>query len=215
MAEDTQGYVGVKFNMERVKNKAPKDSRIELLATWCQEFDRRGLAPPYDGGSYENLSLRVKMGHPEFIITASKSRLSDSDTPEKFCLVYDVNFAEKKVYFSAVKPREPSSESMVHALIYNMRPEVQYVFHGHCMEITRLCIKSRDQAEKLKISVTEHEKPYGTLELVDEVRKVLKDNKHTNFIEMLNHGFLSFDETMDLAALLPFGVKKQCIYLLE
>ena len=68
--------------------------------------------------------------------------------------------------------------------IYEKRPEVNAIFHGHSLELL-----------KPGIVTTEEEKPYGTVELVEEVLKVL-DN---DVFVLKNHGFVSLGKTMDEA----------------
>ena len=178
-------YVGVKFKTEMIGTDLPNDSRLDRLKYWCNIFYERGLAPPYEGGSYGNLSFRLKEAEDAFIITASQSGLNESDTNDRFVTVPDVDLERGIVY--AVGSRKPSSEAMVHYAIYHARPDVQAVFHGHCKKITQ-------NAKKLGIPVTAKEEPYGTLALVERVLESLDD---LYFLEMRNHGFLSLGKSLD------------------
>lgn len=180
-------YVGVKFETIMINTKAPIDKRIKDLSKWCLLFDEKNLAPPYEGGSYGNLSFRIKQYGFPFIITASNSGLKDSKINNRFVTVNSIDF--EKGIVKATGQRKPSSESMVHGIIYKLRPEINAVFHGHCKEIS-------ENAKRLRIVTTKEEKPYGTLELVKQVLNVLKEDPNISFFEMKNHGFLALGKTI-------------------
>ncbi|TAL48291.1 ASCH domain-containing protein [archaeon] len=184
-------YHGVKFVTKFVGRKVPKDSRIQELKKWCKEFHEHGLAPPYDGGSYGNLSFRVN--GDSFIITGSKIGMKDELDDSCFVLVSSV----ENGIVHANGARGPSSESMLHAAIYQKRKDVNAIFHGHCREIV-------ERAGELGISETSKEEPYGTEELVNSVLELLDDN--TNFIVMKNHGFISLGSSMEDAGKLALEI---------
>ena len=178
-------YDGVKFKTIRLDESIPKDLRLKKLKSWCGKFHDYNLAPPYKGGSYGNLSFRVKKNSDEFIITGSKIGLKDSLLNKCFVRVSDVDLNKGIVYSHGLK--EPSSESMLHFAIYHKRKDVNAIFHGHCKEILY-------HANRSKFCCTSKKEPYGTVKLVKSVLKVL-DNK--NFIVMKEHGFIAMGKTID------------------
>ena len=193
MAEE---YSGVKFKTILNDAESPVDSRIDELRNWCRIFHEKNLAPPYNGGSYGNLSFRLKTGENKFIITGTCIGLKDTLTNDCFVKVTNCDIPNKLVY--AEGKRHPSSESMLHFSIYNQRPEVNAIFHGHCKEILQ-------SAKMLGIPETEKEESYGTIELVNSVLKITNKN---NFICILNHGFVSLANSMNEAG-------EQCDKILE
>lgn len=189
-------YSGVKFKTKILSNKIPKDSRIKDLKYWCKLFHEKELAPPYKGGSYGNLSFRLKEN--EFVITTANTSLSKT---EDDCFA-KVDFCDfKRGIVNAHGPKNPSSESMVHYAIYKKRKDVNAVFHGHCDKILL-------NSKKLKIPETKKEEPYGTVELVDSILNILDDN---NFLIMKNHGFLAFGKTIKEAGELTLNYLNQSI----
>jgi len=194
-------YRGVKFVTEMVGMKVPSDKRIDRLIYWCGIFDKKGLAPPYDGGSYGNLSFRLKPGRGNFVITAAQSGLADSTSLDRFVEVNEVDFDRGVVKASGA--RNPSSESMVHAAIYNHRPEVNAIFHGHCKAIS-------ENAERLGIPITKQEAPYGTLALVDRVLEIINTPNTDGMMEMRNHGFISLGINLDDAGKRVLRTLNQC-----
>jgi ribulose-5-phosphate 4-epimerase/fuculose-1-phosphate aldolase len=112
-------YQGIKFRTEIIDREVPKDSRLKELKYWCKEFHRYGLAPPYEGGSYGNLSFRVHNGEDPFIITGSRIGLKNKLSDDCFVRVPSCNLGKRIVYVRGA--REPSSESMFHFAIYHQR----------------------------------------------------------------------------------------------
>ncbi|MDP3244824.1 MAG: class II aldolase/adducin family protein [bacterium] len=89
---------------------------------------------------------------------------------------------------------------MLHAVIYQTRPEVGAIFHGHCQEIL-------SAAGKLGLKETRQEESYGSRELIKRVLEVLgKDD----FIVMKNHGFLSLGQNMDEAGQKALSILEKC-----
>ncbi len=192
------GYEGAKFETEMIGTDLPSDPRINRLEYWCKVFHEKNLAPPYEGGSYGNLSFRLKDDENVFIITASKSGLNESTTKDRFVTVSSIDLEAEIVYASGL--REPSSEAMVHYAIYHARSDVQAIFHGHCAEISR-------DAEKSGIPITSQEEPYGTIALVEQVLETLSN---LDFLEMRNHGFLALGKSLDEAGNLSLEFLKKC-----
>lgn len=192
-------YQGVKFRTEIVSKEVPKDPRIKELKYWCRVFHRYNLAPPYEGGSYGNLSFRLQNGKNPFIITGSRIGLKDASSDDCFVKVSSVDLEKGIVY--AHGARESSSESMLHFAIYHQRKDVNVIFHGHSQEILS-CVN------KLKILETRQEEPYGTIELVQRVLEILNDE---SFLAMKNHGFISLGKTMKEVGELALQMYRKCL----
>jgi ribulose-5-phosphate 4-epimerase/fuculose-1-phosphate aldolase len=181
MAEE---YSGVKFKVELKDCEPPSDTRVDELVYWCGVFHQKNLAPPYPGGSYGNLSFREKADNNSFIITGTSIGLKDELDNSSFVRVAGCSLKERIIYAEGL--RCPSSESMLHYSIYNSRPDVQAVFHGHAKEFlkTRLDLNFPETATIA---------PYGSMELVNSVMDILG---YQNFIIIKNHGFVSLGNTM-------------------
>ncbi len=177
-------YQGVKFKVVLNNKKAPDDPRINELIKWCQIFSIKSLAPAYEGGSFGNLSFRLKENSNEFIITASRVVFDQNLSNDCFIKVTGCDFNNGII--SADGMREPSSESMLHFAIYQQRPDINAIFHGHSKEVL-------EKADKLNLPQTKKEEPYGTIQLVNSVLEII--NNHS-FIIMKNHGFIALAKTM-------------------
>ena len=188
--------VSPKFKTIFLGKIAPKDARLKTLKRWCGEFHRHDLAPCYGGGSYGNLSLRVKKGRDEFIITASGLQLKRGLTNRSFFHVTKVDMNKKQVAGYGLRP--PSSESLLHFAIYRKRKDINAIFHGHCMQLLKA-------PSRCGIPQTSEEKPYGTIALVKCVLHILGKRQ---FIIMKNHGFISMGRSMDEAGKRALAMKR-------
>ena len=184
----------VKFKVVFTGQSTPALAHIDELITWCRLFHEKGLTPSYGQGSSGNLSFRLAPEKNEFIITASALPKKDTLDRNDFVVVHRVDRRSFSVEASGTK--NPSSESTLHHAIYEKRPEVNAIFHGHCARIL-------DSAARLRLFETKREEEYGTLALVDHVISTMGTQ---NFIVMKNHGFLSLGTTMALAGDLALDI---------
>jgi len=191
-------YQGVKFKTETLSGEIPKDQRMKELKHWCKEFHEHNLAPPYEGGSYGNLSFRLRSGEEQFVITGSRISLKNGLLDDCFVRVSSCDLEKRIVYVYGI--REPSSESMLHFEIYRQRKDVNAIFHGHSQEILSC-------SDKLNLPKTTKEEPYGTPQLVQRVLEAL-GNKY--FLIMKNHGFIALGKTMKQAGGFTLQVLERC-----
>ncbi len=173
----SEKYAGVKFETVFVERRAPTDECIGELTFWCKKFSELGIAPLHETGSHGNLSARTKNG---FIITGAGTNLGNMSEKE-FVEVVSVN--ENKV--NTIGLVDPSSESTLHHAIYSVRPDVNAIFHGHDTLVM-------ENAEKSGIPVTEKEEAYGTHELMEQAKKLCKNN----YFILKNHGIIALGVTM-------------------
>ena len=184
----------IRFNTVFVSDKIPHDTKLVELKKWSKTFQERGLTPEVQGNFTGNLSFRSKEG---FVITASG--LKDKQDLEDVCFVYVKAYDEESNTFFVEGQTKPSSESIMHHLIYKACNNVNAVFHGHNDTIIA-------HAEEWGLPVTEKEYESGTVELAREVLKVLDDNK---LIVLRNHGFVSLGNTMKEAGELALATLNQ------
>ena len=92
---------------------------------------------------------------------------------------------------------KPSSEWPLHRCIYEARPDVGAIFHGHDRMVTA-------QGAALNLPETKEEKPSGSVELLQQVMDILGDEE---FLVMKNHGFLALGSSMEEAGQLALRIK--------
>lgn len=192
------GKAKPKFSTEFLGETFETDLRLDQIINWCNQFHSHGLAPSYGEGSFGNLSYRVNAGSKDFIITGSALELKEHLTKDEFVKVVAVDSNNLRI--QAFGKRVPSSETMLHAAIYEARPEVNAIFHGHC----EIVLKNAEQAG---IQTTEKEEEYGTNSLVSSVLSILM-NRY--FLVMKGHGFLSLGKSLEEAGEAAINVLGRC-----
>jgi L-fuculose-phosphate aldolase len=171
----------IRFNTVFLSDKIPRETKIVQLKKWSKIFQKSGLTPEIQGNYTGNLSFRSKKG---FVITVSGLRNKENLTDD--CFVYVKSYSKKSNTFFVEGKNRPSSESIMHYLIYDKSKNINAVFHGH----NEIIITN---ASKLNLPTTEKDYESGTIELAKEVLKVLENNK---IIVLKNHGFVSVGTTM-------------------
>jgi ribulose-5-phosphate 4-epimerase/fuculose-1-phosphate aldolase len=184
----------IRFNIIFASAEVPSDAKIDELKEWSERFQRNGLTPEFEGNYTGNLSFRFRGG---LVITASG--LKSKQNLSNDCFVFVKNYDEQSNTVYIEGGRQPSSEAVMHFLIYKTREEVNAVLHGHNNAIIM-------NAEKLGFPVTGREYEPGTIELAKEALKVL-GNK--NLIVLKNHGFVSLGRTMKEAGQLALATLKR------
>jgi len=172
---------GVRFETTFLSKNPPRDERTGQLLYWCQRFDKLGLAPKSAG----NLSFRTKQG---FIITATGVELRAAEKAN-LVEVLKVEIQEVQILVYAKGRVVPSKESVLHSEIYDLRPEINAVFHTHDQLVVEL-------ADELKLPCTEGEQPRGSYELVKEVQRILRLIEDARYLVLRNHGVIAMGETM-------------------
>ena len=185
-------YIGTKFRTVFKHKITIKNNNISTLLKWCNKFAELGLSPKLIGGFGGNLSFRTAKG---FIITASGLNLKNLSEND-FVEVIEADILSKKVEVNGTKL--PSSESLLHYYVYSQRPEINAVFHGHDEKVLQKC-------KQLKLPITKYEQPYGSVELIEEVGKILQNYF---YLVLKNHGFLSLGETMEKAGNLALQIHR-------
>jgi creatinine amidohydrolase len=174
----------VRFKTIFLDENLPDDKRINQLIYRCRRFHKLGLAPKSAG----NLSFRTKNG---FIITGTGFELNDIKK-ENLAEVLEVKIGKNQILVYAKGRVVPSKESILHWEIYNLKPEINVVFHLHDQKVL-------ESADKLKIPCTKREQPRGSYEQVEEVRKLLNSRKDIYYFVLKNHGIISMGKTMEEA----------------
>jgi len=190
-------YTGIKFSVQLSPGERETGNAPELLK-WCREFYEMGIASP--GGEIAgNISVRTKRG---FLITPGGRDFSNLAEEE---LVEVIEVSEETHTIKAVGKLNPSSEAFLHAGIYAARPEVNAVLHGHNPVVT-------EHAKELGVVETAGERPYGSLELRDEVLKALGVN---NLLQMKGHGFIALGASLEEAGKLAMELNEMARGLVE
>ncbi len=178
MSEDK--YVGRKFKTDLTEKEVMEDTRIYEIIRLGEKFKKIGLLPKENGGYGGNMSFRNDRG---FVITAGGVDAGKMD-PQKFVQVLKCNIDTGKVFAEGLM--EPSSETMMHYIIYRDKPSVNAVIHVHDNIVL-------ENAEELNIKTTPKAHPYGTPELAYEIEKTIG---HEKYIAIKDHGVIAIGKSL-------------------
>ena len=194
-------YEGVKYETIFIDHVLPTDDRIGELRNWCSVFHEKDLAPHYPGGTHGNMSYRVHPQSDEIVITSARSSFAKPLPDDSFFLIHKIDFEKGEVYVSGAADREPSSETLLHYAIYQQRPDVQAILHGHCTSISKY-------AFQLGLPVTHQTVESGTMKITESVLEILQDY---SFIEIRDHGFMSLGKSIEVAGELSMEILEKSL----
>ncbi len=175
----TERYVGRKFKTKFIPEGNLNKKIIAEIIRYCRLLDRKGLTRDKTG----NVSVRVSNS---ILITAGGMDLGNLG---EFDIVNVRNYNKENNTVIVAGDKEPSSETIMHWLIYQNYPKVNAVVHVH----DPLILDKIEIAEVMGLGITEHEEPYGTLELAEQVLNVLKKS---NYVVLRNHGSVAVGKNL-------------------
>ncbi len=188
-----EGYI--KFDSHWRKTEPLDNAEIELLNRWRRPLYDAGLIGHFEehGIGFGNLSVRAA-AQRQFIISGSQTgQLSDLGA-EHYALVEDYDIDRNRVY--SIGAREASSESMTHAAIYELDPEIGAVVHVHS--------EAMWAGLKGSAATTDAEVAFGTPEMAREFRRLFRetDFPKTGIAVMAGHdsGLVSTGSNLQEAA---------------
>ncbi|HOO72696.1 MAG TPA: class II aldolase/adducin family protein [Spirochaetota bacterium] len=188
------GYSGVKFKTIQSSEILPEGSEnhIDVFKENGKKLLKYNMAP----GNGGNISVRHKDG---FLITASGSNLGCLEDDE-IIYVEEYSINEKTVKFRG--KLSPSSETFLHGLLYQEKPNIISVVHAHDEVATSMDLTNI-------IHETDNEEAYGSVELahccIDTFRK------GDDLIVLKNHGYVSIGSSMDSATERIIAMHKQLL----
>ncbi|MEW6602452.1 MAG: class II aldolase/adducin family protein [Nitrospirota bacterium] len=177
------GYVGVKFNAVRQNDMLPPEASglYGISHRVCERLREHDMTPANGG----NLSIRLGEG---FVISSSGCNLGCIEENE---LIYVEGCDVGKECVMYQGPAAPSSESIMHWLIYQNHPEAMAIVHAHDEFATKSAILEGE------VSQSEREEPYGTVELARMAIDTFKQARE--IIVLKNHGYVAIGSDLDRA----------------
>jgi L-fuculose-phosphate aldolase len=169
------GYVGVKFRAVRRSESLPSsvEEPFAVFKRVCRRLRDHDMTPANGG----NVSMRFGSG---FLISSSGCNLGCIEEGE-LALVERCEIEAETVFYSG--PCEPSSESIMHWMIYRSRPEAGAVIHAHD------ALATRPELLRGEVEESNREEPYGTIELA---RAAIDTFSRAECIIVLkNHGYVA------------------------
>ena len=185
-----EGYI--KFKCHWTKSGPLDPEIIRELNIWRDKLYAAQLLGAYpDGIGYGNVSQRLD--EERFVISGSATGNIAILDEWHYSLVDKVAVAENTVWCSG--PIRASSESMSHAAVYRVCPEVQAVFHIHNLALWEQYLH--------QLPTTAESAAYGSPEMVWEIERILAipENRETGVFVMAGHreGIFGFGDELSRA----------------
>lgn len=184
----------IKFECAWNSGPLPGFSTLPELFEFRNRLFDEGLIGVYpDGIGFGNISVRVSSEPPQFLISASQTGHIAQAHADHFSLVTQFDVQHNRV--ECLGPIKASSESLTHAMIYEIFPQTQAVIHVH----------SNFNWQRLQgvIPTSAANVPYGTPEMALEVQRLAREESlgHKGIFVMAGHedGILSFGESLSEA----------------
>jgi hypothetical protein len=185
-----KGYI--KFQCNWIKSEPLDHEIIKELIFWRDKMYHKSWIGVYSNGiGYGNLSIRLKGN--TFVITGTSTGSIKNLSNKHFVKVTAYKLEENTL--TCIGPVKASSESLTHAVIYEINPLANAVIHIHDKLLW----------EKLKNvkPTTYSDVEYGTPGMANEIIRLFKDTNLLNekIIVMGGHeeGLLSFGSNLEEA----------------
>lgn len=186
----SEGYV--KFNYTWIKSKPLPIKLIKEMNLVRQKLYNLKLIGSYPNGiGYGNISIRHKKG---FIISGTETGNINKLSPKHYAFVKKWIFYKNHLTCSG--PVVASSESLTHAAIYESDNTANAVIHIHNLKLWQCLLKK-------KYPKTNKKAPYGTVALVNEIKRLFKQTKVAEkkiiAIEGHREGIIAFGNNLNEA----------------
>lgn len=182
----------IKFKCNWSRSSIISSDQIAGINTWRDRMYKLGLIGVYSNGvGYGNISIRTSTN--SFIITGTGTGRHRYLNENHYTLVekYDI----KKNNVSCSGPIKASSESLTHAMIYEVSQKSNAIIHIHNPAIWNHYIH--------KAPTTRSEVQYGTSDMAYEIVRLFKetDIKSLKKLIMGGHqdGIIAFGNSLDEA----------------
>lgn len=215
---DEEGVI--KFSCDHsnaeLSGREERDLAFRLMA-WRELMFATGLVGQdpgrYGGAGYGNLSGRLApflaaAGARSFVVSGTQTGGKERLVAEDFCVIREYDTPRNRVVSTG--PILPSSESMTHGTIYDLSPDIRFVFHAHAPQIW-------NRAELLDIPMSDPTVPYGTPEMAREVLRLYEETglPGRRILAMGGHrdGIIAFGETAEEVGGALMGVQARAAEL--
>lgn len=159
----------IRFEADHLEEPLPEswNSWAEPLLKWRRLFRLKGWlgqSPDrYGGYGFGNLSVRLPQG---FLITGSQTSGLRTVGIEDF--VHVSNWSVEDHWVGSRGAKLPSSESLSHAILYDLTPDVRAVFHVHAPKVFRASLEN----PSFRLPTTATDVEAGTPEMALEISRL-------------------------------------------
>lgn len=159
----------IKFELRYTRTEALQFAPLHALNAWRTLLHRLGLIGQdplrYGGVGFGNVSQRLGASVYPFAITGTQTGGLATLAARHYALIEDCDIARNRVVASG--PIEPSSESLTHAMLYRLDPDIRCVLHVHAPLLW-------GSAQALRIPFTHPDVAYGTPAMAEEMERLYR-----------------------------------------
>jgi len=165
----------IKFDLQFTPADPVSPNSLQELNRWRTILWKHKLIGQdpdrYEGYGFGNVSQRIapfdaECGKRSFVISGTQTGKLEELDNSHYALVCTWDTAHNQV--TASGPVKPSSESLTHAMIYDLDKDLRAVLHVHSPDIWKA-------AENRKIPLTDALVEYGTPAMAQEVRRLFNE----------------------------------------
>ncbi|MGW8313384.1 MAG: class II aldolase/adducin family protein [Desulfuromonadales bacterium] len=185
----------IKFQLDFQPGEPPPAGYLSELNAWRTIFCRLGLlgqdANRYHGLGFGNLSRRLPdQGEHAFVISGTQTGHLPNLQPEHYAIVLQCAPIANRLM--ARGRSKPSSEALSHAVLYQVKAQIQWVMHLHSPDIF-------NARGPLGLPCTNPSAAYGTPEMAMEIERLATrvDQQLPGLLVMTGHqdGILAYGES--------------------
>ena len=206
--EPLDGVIKYSLQHRTTQITLPKEQITQLieLRDKLHGLDLIGVYPPdhylTPNVGFGNASLRYT-SDGQFIISGSQTGDIEKTKASDYSLVIDFDINSNSLMSKGEK--KPSSESLTHAAIYEIAPEIKCVIHVHNKELW-------ENHEKFDMPTTPKDVLYGTPDMARAIQEIYRNYPELKVpVCMLGHieGLITWGKTKEEALRLYLKVLKQ------
>ena len=187
----------IKYAINHTQADTPEFGEYESLEALRSRLFTLGLIGVQDGVGYGNISSRD--AQDSFFITATQTGELAELTPEFYTHINSYDFSRFSV--NSQGKRQPSSEALSHAMIYEISSEINAVIHIHSKALWEFMKKNDSLFTRAE---------YGTIAMVEEIASLYegKNPFDESIFVMRGHedGVIAFGKSVKEAELVLYSM---------
>ncbi len=183
----------IKYKCDWMSAEPLSREYIQDLMRWRDRLFTLGLIGVYDNGiGFGNISVR-RGTSVQFVVSGTQTGHLPTLEPKHYTTVTE--FSLENNHLTCCGPVQASSESLTHAAIYSIQPDVNAIIHVHHPQLWRELL--------FQVPTTRPEVPYGTPQMATEMFRLLEqeDLSCQKILVMAGHedGIITFGKDLDQA----------------
>ena len=184
----------IKFSLNWVREELVEDHELKELILHRDKLFKAGLIGVYEelNVGFGNISIRIPRTK-DFYVSGSQTGHIEQTASTDYAKV--VAFSIQENWVTSVGETKASSESLTHAILYELDPEINAVIHVHH--------KGMWESYLHKLPTTGEDVPYGTPEMTSEVARLFAEEQlgSKQVFVMAGHdeGIVSFGSDLESA----------------